>query len=123
MAMLYTSTGQLDRSHYYMGRLYELEGYNDISAAFYKKAVEINLYSKAAERLERKQSVLPTTQLLFQTLYPIAVTGNSQKRLYFSINLRYNTLSGGRRLTHQSVVMSIRCAAIPTNIFFVFDIF
>jgi len=36
------------------GRLYELEGYNDISAAFYRKAVEINPHSEAAERLEQQ---------------------------------------------------------------------
>jgi hypothetical protein len=60
MAMLFISTGHLDKSHYYMGRLYELEGYNDISTAFYKKAVEMNPHSEAAERLNRRQSVLPT---------------------------------------------------------------
>ncbi len=37
-----------------MDRLYDLEGYNDISTAFYKKAVEINPHSEAAERLERR---------------------------------------------------------------------
>jgi len=51
MAVLNYSMGTLDKSYYYLGRLYESENLKDVSAAFYKKAVEINPQSEAAKRL------------------------------------------------------------------------
>ena len=48
-----------------MGRLYDLEDYNDISIAFHKKAVEINPHNRASERLEQKNlCFLPFTRIL-----------------------------------------------------------
>jgi tetratricopeptide (TPR) repeat protein len=54
MAVLYHSTGDLDNSYYYLGRLYELENSSELSTVFYKKAVEINPQSEAAKRLGEK---------------------------------------------------------------------
>ena len=55
MAVLYHTMGALDKSYYYLGRLYELQNEKDISAAFYKKAVEINPESEAVEKLRNVQ--------------------------------------------------------------------
>jgi tetratricopeptide (TPR) repeat protein len=53
IAVLYHSTGSLDKSYYYLGRLYESQHETDISNAFYKKALEINPQSEAAKRLSK----------------------------------------------------------------------
>jgi tetratricopeptide (TPR) repeat protein len=51
LAVLNNSMGAVDKSYYYLGRIYESEDLKDVSTAFYKKAVEINPQSEAAERL------------------------------------------------------------------------
>lgn len=51
LAVLNNSMGAVDKSYYYLGRIYESENLKDVSTAFYKKAVEINPQSEAAERL------------------------------------------------------------------------
>ena len=53
MAMLYHSTNAPDKAYYHLGMLYELSGYSEISTALYKKAVEINSQSAAAEKLNQ----------------------------------------------------------------------
>jgi tetratricopeptide (TPR) repeat protein len=53
LAMLYHSTGAPDMAYYHLGMLYELGGYSEVSTALYKKAVEINPRSAAAEKLNK----------------------------------------------------------------------
>ena len=53
MAMLYHSTDVPDKAYYHLGMLYELSGYSEISTVLYKKAVEINPQSVAAEKLNK----------------------------------------------------------------------
>lgn len=53
MAVFHHSMGALDKSYYYLGRLYESEDF-ETSTAFYEKAVEINPQSEAAKRLDKK---------------------------------------------------------------------
>lgn len=52
MAVLYHAMGAVDKSYYYLGRLYEMQNEEDIATAFYKKAVEINPESEALEKLK-----------------------------------------------------------------------
>ena len=51
LAVLNNSMGAVDKSYYYLGRIYESENLKDVSTDFYKRAVEINPQSEAAERL------------------------------------------------------------------------